>query len=49
MPLEAWYIPREGSDKLIVVNHPRWSNRHGLPAHREAWRSAGAATGNDAV
>ncbi|MDI6521782.1 hypothetical protein QMA61_37060 [Streptomyces coelicoflavus] len=37
VPLEAWYIPREGSDKLIVVNHPRWSNRHGLPAHREPW------------
>nr|BFF18235.1 hypothetical protein GCM10025730_17560 [Promicromonospora thailandica] len=21
-PLEAWFIPREGSDKLIIANHP---------------------------
>ena len=47
VPLEAWYIPHAGSDKLIIANHPRWFNRYGLPAHLEPWKSAGAATGND--
>lgn len=46
-PLEAWFIPREGSDKLIVANHPLWFSRAGLPAHLEPWRSLGALGGND--
>ncbi|WP_225997463.1 alpha/beta hydrolase family protein [Myceligenerans pegani] len=46
-PLEAWWIPREGSDKLIIANHPLWFNRYGLPAHLEPWKSLGAAGGND--
>ena len=47
VPLEAWCIPREGSDKLIIANHPLWFNRYGLPAHLEPWKSLGAAGGND--
>ncbi|MFF3484252.1 alpha/beta hydrolase family protein [Streptomyces sp. NPDC002701] len=47
VPLEAWYIPCAGSGKLVIVNHPRWFNRYGLPAHLEPWRSNGAPTGND--
>ena len=31
VPLEAWVIPRNGSDKLIIVNHPRYFNRYGFP------------------
>ena len=47
VPLEGWFIPRAGSDKLIIANHPRWFNRTGLPAHLEPWKSLGGATGND--
>ncbi|MFD4643543.1 alpha/beta hydrolase family protein [Lentzea sp. NPDC058436] len=47
IPLEAWFIPRADSDRLIIANHPRWFNRYGLPAHLEPWKSNGKATGND--
>ncbi|MFE5110604.1 alpha/beta hydrolase family protein [Streptomyces sp. NPDC056663] len=47
VPLEAWYIPREGSTKLIIANHPLWFNRYGLAAHLEPWKSIGALAGND--
>lgn len=47
LPLEAWYIPRIGSDRLVIVNHPRWANRYGLPAHLEPWKSIGGKTGNN--
>ena len=47
VPLEGWFIPAPGSDKLIIVNHPRWFSRSGLPAHLEPWKSIGAETGND--
>jgi hypothetical protein len=47
VPLEAWFIPCEGSTKLIIANHPLWFNRYGLPAHLEPWRSLGALGGND--
>jgi pimeloyl-ACP methyl ester carboxylesterase len=47
VPLEAWFIPRPGSDKLIIANHPRWFNRYGLPSHLEPWKSLGAMAGND--
>lgn len=47
VPLKGWFIPRTGSDKLIVVNHPRWANRYGLPAHLEPWKSIGAKSGNN--
>ncbi|KAH7115340.1 Alpha/Beta hydrolase protein [Dactylonectria estremocensis] len=47
--LEAWYVPRPGSNKLIIVNHPLRCNRAGFPAHLEPWKSflGGSATGND--
>lgn len=47
VPLEAWFIPCEGSNKLVVANHPLWFNRYGCPSDREPWRSIGASTGND--
>ncbi|WBB98024.1 alpha/beta hydrolase [Solwaraspora sp. WMMA2059] len=47
VPLEGWYIPAAGSDKLIIANHPLWFSRSGLPAHLEPWKSMWAATGND--
>jgi hypothetical protein len=47
VPLEGWFIPRPGSDKVIIANHPRWFNRAGLPSHLEPWKSIGGASGND--
>jgi len=47
VPLEAWFIPKEGSDKLIIANHPRMGNRYGLSAHLEPLKSFGAVAGND--
>ncbi|NVO14585.1 MAG: alpha/beta hydrolase [Rhodoplanes sp.] len=47
VPLEGWFIPRPGSDRIVIANHPRWFNRAGLPSHLEPWRSFGGATGND--
>jgi len=47
VPLEAWFIPCEGSSKLVIANHPRWFNRYGLPAQLEPWKSMFAPTGND--
>jgi pimeloyl-ACP methyl ester carboxylesterase len=47
-PLEAWFIPCEGSDKLIIFEHPMTFNRYGLAAHIEPWKSAfGDGLGND--
>ncbi|KAF4963489.1 hypothetical protein FSARC_8498 [Fusarium sarcochroum] len=47
--LEAWYIPKAGSNKLIIANHPLRCNRSGYPAHLEPWKAflGGSATGND--
>jgi hypothetical protein len=47
VPLEGWFIPAPGSNKLIIANHPRWFSRSGLPSHLEPWRSLAGATGND--
>lgn len=47
VPLEAWFIPAQGSRKLIIVNHPMSFNRYGFPSHLEPWRSMGAIGGND--
>ena len=47
VPLEAWFIPCEGSDKLIISNHPKGFSRSGLPAHLEPWASMFAPSGND--
>ncbi len=47
VPIEAWFIPKPNSDKLIIVNHPRGFNRYGMPSHLEPWKSMLAASGND--
>ncbi len=46
-PLEGWFIPAPGSDKLVIANHPMGFSRAGLPSHLEPWRSIWAASGND--
>jgi uncharacterized protein len=28
--LKGWFIPREGSNKILIANHPRWFNRAGV-------------------
>jgi pimeloyl-ACP methyl ester carboxylesterase len=45
-PLEAWFIPCEGSDKLIVAMHAFGFNRYGFASHLEPWKSA-FGPGND--
>jgi pimeloyl-ACP methyl ester carboxylesterase len=45
-PLEGWFIPAVGADTVVIMNHPRWFSRSGLPSHLEPWRSMGAETGN---
>jgi uncharacterized protein len=47
VPLEGWFFPRAGSDKLVIANHPMWFNRYGFPAHLDPWKQLGAAGGND--
>lgn len=47
VPLEGWFIPRPGSDRVVICNHPRWFNRAGLPSHLEPWKSFGGSAGND--
>jgi len=47
VPLEGWFFPCAGSDKLVIANHPMWFNRYGFPAHLEPWKQLGAAGGND--
>ncbi|SIF23576.1 Uncharacterised protein [Mycobacteroides abscessus subsp. abscessus] len=47
VPLDAWFIPCKGSNKIAIANHPIWHNRYGLPAHLEPWKQIGAAGGND--
>ncbi len=47
IPLEGWLIPCEGSNRIIIANHPRWFNRSGLPSHLEPWSRFAGATGND--
>lgn len=39
-PLEAWYVPREGADELVIVSRPLAFSRYGLPAHIEPWKSS---------
>ncbi|KAH7142068.1 Alpha/Beta hydrolase protein [Dactylonectria macrodidyma] len=47
VPLEGWFFPCNGSDKVLIMNHPRLMNRAGLPSHIEPWNSLTAATGNN--
>ncbi|KAL0934820.1 gibberellin biosynthesis-related protein [Colletotrichum truncatum] len=43
--LEGWFIPRKGSKRVIIANHPHWCNRAGLPSQLEPWN--GLMPGND--
>lgn len=45
-PLEAWWIPCPGSDKLVVANHPLPMSRYGFPSHLEPWKQM-VPGGND--
>ena len=47
VPLEGWFIPASGSDKLIIANHPMGFSRAGITAHLEPWKSVWALSGND--
>src|SRR6266478_6682229 len=47
VPLEGWFIPATGSDKLIIANHPMGFSRSGIPAHLEPWKSIWSSSGND--
>lgn len=47
VPLEGWFIPAEGSNRIIIANHPMGFSRSGIPAHLEPWRSIWRASGND--
>ncbi|GAA2471950.1 alpha/beta hydrolase [Winogradskya humida] len=46
VPLEGWFIPAPGADRLIIANHPMGFTRSGMPTHLEPWHSAWAASGN---
>jgi hypothetical protein len=47
VPLEGWFIPATGSDKVIIANHPMGFSRSGIPTHLEPWRSVWRSSGND--
>ncbi|MFF0270802.1 alpha/beta hydrolase [Kribbella sp. NPDC004536] len=46
-PLEGWLIPANSADTIIIMGHPQWCSRAGLPSHLEPWKSLGAYGGND--
>lgn len=35
--LAGWFMPKAGSDKLIICNHPATLNRYGFPGHKKPW------------
>lgn len=35
--LAGWFMPKAGSDKLIICNHPATLNRYGFPGHQKPW------------
>ncbi|SCV02296.1 LAMI_0G17656g1_1 [Lachancea mirantina] len=36
--LKGWFIPSEGSNKLIICNHPMPMNRYGYPGHLDEFK-----------
>jgi len=46
VPLEGWFVPAVGSDRLVIANHPMGFSRSGLPTHLEPWRSVWQGSGN---
>jgi hypothetical protein len=47
VPIEGWFIPARGSNKLIIANHPMGFSQAGLPGHLEPWKSIWSSSGND--
>ena len=47
VPIEAWFIPRGGSNKLVICNHPLNFNRYGCPTDREPFLALGDWGGNN--
>jgi hypothetical protein len=47
VPLEGWFIPAKGCNKLVIANHPMGFSRSGIPAHLEPWQSVWSSSGND--
>src|SRR5690606_37805866 len=47
VPIEGWFIPARGSDRLIIANHPMGFTRAGYPGHLEPWKSIWTSSGND--
>jgi pimeloyl-ACP methyl ester carboxylesterase len=46
VPLEAWYIPAAGSNKLVIANHPMGFSRSGIPTHLQPWHADWVQSGN---
>lgn len=46
VPLEGWFIPSRGSNKIVIANHPMGFARSGIPTHLEPWHSIWSASGN---
>lgn len=46
VPLEGWFIPADGSNKIIIANHPMGFSRSGIPTHLEPWKSIWGPSGN---
>ena len=46
VPIEAWFIPAPGSNKVIICNHPLGFSRSGMPTQYDPWHSAWAPSGN---
>ncbi|GCE07627.1 alpha/beta hydrolase [Dictyobacter aurantiacus] len=46
VPLEGWFIPAAGSNKLIIANHPMGFSRSGIPTQFEPWHSGWVSSGN---
>jgi len=46
-PLDAWFIPANGSNKVVIANHPLGFSRTGMPTQFDPYHAAWAATGND--
>lgn len=44
--LEGWFIPCDGSDRLVIANHPLYFNRYGFPSHLDPWKQLFAIGGN---
>lgn len=47
VPLEGWFIPSEGSKRIIIANHPMGFSRAGMPTHLEPWKTIWQPSGND--